>query len=119
MSNANKPEKVLRVALKRLQKGWVKVGWSSRNKKTGVTAVCIEGAIYGFTNGNAKNPVCLMARDIVLQVIQDKYPENFFTSIPQFNDDPATTYPMVEEVVKLALIRAETGGLLRDTEEEC
>jgi hypothetical protein len=122
MSNANKPAKVLRVAFRRIQKGWVKSTWSNRNKQIGVTEVCIEGAIYGFTMSNDKNPACKLACDIVLEVIQEKYkPEDGlkYMSIPHFNDDENTTQAMVEDVVKTALIRAETGGLLRDTEEEC
>lgn len=123
MSNSNSPAKVLRVAFRRIQKGWVQGTWSNRNKQTGVTEVCIEGAVYGYTQSNTKNPVCKMANDIILQVIQEKYKgENgfpLFGSVPQFNDSRETTKAMVEDVVKTALIRAETGGLLRDTEEEC
>lgn len=118
MSNAKSPIKVLRVAYRRIQRGWTKGRWSNRNKKTGVTEICIEGAIYGFTNSNDKNPACLMACDIVMQIINEQYPGQFL-SIPDFNDDPATTQLMAENVVKTALIRAETGGLLRDNEEEC
>lgn len=117
MSNANKPDKVLRVALRRLQKGWTKKHWSKKNQQTGVTEVCIEGAIFGFKN-DTKSPACKMARDIVMEIINEKYPDQYRT-IPDFNDDKDTTQEMVETVVKSALIRAETGGLLRDTEEEC
>lgn len=118
MSNSNKIPKVLRVALKRIQKGWTKGTWSRKNKQTGVTEICLEGAIYGFSTSNNKNPACGLAIEIVKQIIDEKYPKRF-SSIPDFNDDPGTTQAMVEDVVKTALIRAETGGLLRDTEEEC
>jgi hypothetical protein len=126
MSNAKTPAKVLRVAFRRIQRGWVQSAWSNLNKQTGVTEVCIEGAIYGFTMRNDKNPACKMACDLILEVIKEKHqpmlfgrPVGQFSSIPHFNDDPNTTQAMVEDVVKTALIRAETGGLLRDTEEEC
>lgn len=126
MSNAKTPAKVLRVAFRRIQKRWGQHSWSNHNKQTGVTEVCIEGAVYGFTMPNDKNPACQMACDLILEVIQEKYkPKSIgtvfgqFQSIPHFNDDENTTQAMVEDVVKTALIRAETGGLLRDTEEEC
>lgn len=119
MSKSKSPTKVLRVAFNRIQKGWVQNLWSFRNKQTGVTQVCIEGAVYGYVNSfENKNPACKMACDIILQVIQEKHGKGF-QSIPQFNDNENTTLPMVEDVVKTALIRAETGGLLRGTEEEC
>lgn len=118
MSKANSPIKVLRVAYRRIQKGWIKGSWALVNKKPkGVTEVCIEGAIYGFSN-SSPNTACLVAKDLVMEIINEKYPGQF-TSIPGFNDHPDTTHEMAMEVVKLALIRAETGGLLRDTEEEC
>lgn len=118
MSNAKSPVKVLRVAFRRIQKGWTKGKWSKRNKQTGVTEICIEGAIYGFTMRNDKKPACALACNIVMEIINEQYPGRFL-SIPDFNDDPDTTQLMAENVVKMALIRAETGGLLRDTEEEC
>lgn len=118
MSKSNKPTKVLRVALRRIQNGWTKGRWSNRNKQTGVTEVCIEGAIFGFVDSRGNNnPACGMASAIVLEVIREKYPKMY--SIPQFNDDHNTTQEMIEDVMKTALIRAETGGLLRNTEEEC
>ncbi len=121
MSNANKPAKVLRTAFRRIQKGWVQRNWSNRNKQTGVTEVCIEGAIFGYKN-DSQNPACMMAKNIVMQVINEKHKTHAgerYLSIPQFNDDPRTTKVMVEDVMKTALVRAETGGLLRETEEEC
>lgn len=117
MSKSNSPIKVLRVAYRRIQKGFFKGGWFNRNRQTGVTEVCIEGAINGFTS-YSDNPACVMASRIVMEVINDKYPGQF-SSIPHFNDHNNTTQAMAEDVVKTALIRAETGGLLRDTEEEC
>lgn len=118
MSNAKTPVKVLRVALRRIQKGWVQSAWSLRDKKTGVTRVCIEGGVYGYAMNNAKNfPVCKTAIKLIQEAIDDKYPGQF-TSIPAFNDNPDTTYQMVEEVVKLAIIKAETGGLLREDEND-
>lgn len=118
MSKANKPAKVLRTALKRVQKGWTKGMWSDtfKDKDGRVTAkVCQEGAIFGYTN-TCSTPAQREAHDILLQVIQEKYPD--FDTIPAFNDDPQTTQEMVEEVMKTALIRAETGGLLRCDEVE-
>ena len=124
MSNANKPTKVLRVAYRRLEKAWTKSKWANRNKQTGVTEVCIEGAIFGFKDEKGVvNPACFMARDLVLEIIKEKYKDERgnpkYHSIPHFNDAPAVTHEMILEVTKLALIRAETGGLLRNTEEEC
>ena len=124
MSNANKPTKVLRVAYRRLEKAWTKSKWVHRNKQTGVTEVCIEGAIFGFKDAQGNtNPACVMARDLVLEIIQEKYKDEYgrpkYRSVPSFNDAEETTHEMVLEVTKLALIRAETGGLLRKTEEEC
>lgn len=116
MSKANSPAKVLRVAFRRIQRGWIKGTWALVNKKPkGVTPVCIEGAIFGFSN-QSPNGACLVAKDLVMQIINEKYPRQFL-DIPEFNDDPNTTHEMAMEVVKLALIRAETGGLLQDTEE--
>ncbi len=117
MSNAKTPVKVLKVGLNRLHKGWAKKKWSNRNKQTGVTEVCIEGALFGYKDAT-KNPACLMARDLVLQVIKEQHLGKY-RSIPSFNDAPETTMEDVEKVMKTAIIRAETGGLLKETEEEC
>lgn len=117
MSNAKTPVKVLKVGLNRLHKGWVKTKWSKMNKQTGVTEVCIEGAIFGY-KADTTNPACVMAKELVLQVIKEQHPGKYL-SIPNFNDAPETTMEDVERVMKTAIIRAETGGLLKETEEEC
>ncbi len=117
MSNAKTPVKVLKVGLNRLHKGWTKMKWSQKNKQTGVTMVCIEGAIFGYKS-DTTNPACTMAKDLVLQVIKEQHPGKYM-SIPSFNDAPETTMEDVEKVMKTAIIRAETGGLLKETEEEC
>jgi hypothetical protein len=118
MSKSNSATKVLRVAYRRIQRGWTKGTWAIINrKKGGVTPVCIEGAVFGFGMRSA-NPACKVATDLIMEVINDRYP-NRFRTIPEFNDHDETTHEMAQEVVKLALIRAETGGLLRDFEEDC
>ncbi len=117
MSNAKTPTKVLKVGLNRLHKGWTKMKWSQTDKQTGVTKVCLEGAIFGYKS-DTTNPACVMARDIVMQVIKEQH-HGKYISVQRFNDAPETTMEDVEKVMKTAIIRAETGGLLKETEEEC
>lgn len=111
MSKSNSAVKVLRVALKRIQNRWNKGSWVHR-ASDGQYKVCLEGAIFGFCQ-DAQTPAQREAYSLVCDVIQDRYPNYKAGSdhlfIPNWNDDPKRTVEEVEEVIKLAIIRAETG----------
>ena len=113
MSRANNPIKVLRTALKRIDKGWRKGAWGQKNAD-GSMEVCLEGAIYGFCNlGHMATPAQKQALSVVQEILKEKFPERYPYSgeycIPSFNDHEDTTKDEVKEVVKLAIIRLETG----------
>lgn len=111
MSKGNSAVKVLRTALKRVQKGWTQHVWYRKDPETGQTYVCLEGALFGYCSlqEHQLTPAMREARDFVVEVIKDRY-EGRFDGIPAFNDRPGRTQEEVEEVTKLALIRAETSG---------
>jgi hypothetical protein len=115
MSRANSVAKVLRTALKRVQKGWTKGSWHNYDDD-GNHTVCLEGALFGYcqqpVNGYTKAQI--EARDLVLSVIKDRFGDRKIgaygeISIPDFNDHPETVLEEVMEVIKLAIIRDETG----------
>lgn len=114
MSKSNSPIKVLRTALKRVQKGWTKNTWSYRGQD-GTTYVCLEGAVYGYCDAtkHVVTPEQKKAIEVLQGIIYEKYG---IRAIPQFNDNDGTTKEMVEEVVKLGIIRLETGGDIEDEE---
>lgn len=105
MSKANSPIKVLRTALKRVQKAWRQGAWSEKGDD-GNYYVCLEGALYGYCNA-AKTQAQKDAAKVCENIIFEKYG---IQGIPSWNDRPNTTQEMVEEVVKLGIIRLETGG---------
>lgn len=116
MSRGNNPIKVLRTALKRVQKGWTKNHWSYRDDN-GNQLVCLEGALFGYCDQDKHGLTDAQkeARDVVLQLIHERFGKRFH-SIPSFNDANDTTKEDVEEVIKLAIIRLETSddGYLDD-----
>jgi hypothetical protein len=107
MSKAKTANKVLRTALKRIQKGWTKGEWYTRDKD-GNSFVCLEGALFGFCSLelNQMTDAQLKARELVIGVINER---SNYCSIPTFNDAPETELDDVIEVIKLAIIRDETG----------
>lgn len=111
MSKGNSAVKVLRTALKRVQKGWTQHVWYRKDPETGQTFVCLEGALYGYCSlqDHQLTPAMREARDFVIEIIKERY-DGRFDGIPAFNDNPKRTQEEVEEVTKLALIRAETSG---------
>lgn len=127
MSKGNSAVKVLRTALKRVQKGWTKNTWSHKNDD-GSMSVCLEGALFGYCSltDKQKTPSMLEAEKLVKEIIAERYPKyggktlsgQPYVDIPSFNDAQERVQEEVEEVVKLALIRAETGGLEDDPEIE-
>lgn len=126
MSKANSPVKVLRTALKRLQKGWTKGtfydgpgdGSQFRKTKKGkieVPQVCLRGAIHGY-QGQVKTVHSTLAERAVLAAINELYPkpasaveDGSWDCVINFNDDPSTTFEMIERVTKLGMIKLETG----------
>lgn len=116
MSRANSVEKVLRTAIKRLEKRWGKKKWSQKGDD-GQYYVCLEGAV----TGGCRNPLTQQqsqALTLIRGVIAERYPEELIdawgnsctASIPNWQDVPERTLEEVLEVTKLALIRSETGG---------
>lgn len=116
MSKANSAKKVLRVALKRIQRGWTKGAWVNRDSQSGQVSVCIEGALFGYCR-EPQTAEQVEARDIVLEIIQER-PGRSYIDIPSWNDDEKRMVEEVEEIIKLAIIRAETGGSLDENEIE-
>lgn len=119
MSKGNNPIKVLKTALKRVAKSWYQGGWVKQDDK-GNYGVCLEGAIYGYCQGENATQAQKDAIEAVKGVIADRYPQSYInvqgdlvmvsadqTSIPHFNDNDATTKDMVMEVIKLGIIRLE------------
>jgi hypothetical protein len=109
VSKGNSALKVLRTALKRVQKGWTQNTWSYVDHSAGKTFVCLEGALFGYCDQSKHQltPSQIEARDTVLSVIRDRYNGKFW-SIPEFNDEVGRTEDEVQEVVKLSIIRLET-----------
>jgi len=117
MSYANSPAKVLRTALKRLQKRWGKGAWVG-NKETGYK-VCIEGAICNANPGTShRRNTTEPQRQALLYVEGVLRDGGKWTYIPAFNDAEETTFEDVEKVIKAAIIRAETGAPLPDHRDE-
>lgn len=112
MSKANSPVKVLRTALKRIQKGWIKHNWHVRFGDE--SYVCLEGALYGFCQ-KPQTEAQVKAADMCRKIIKER---TGLYAIPAFNDHPDRTKEEVEEVVKLAIIRFETGGDEPDDKQE-
>lgn len=109
MSKAGTPIKVLRTALKRVEKGWTKDHWSYK-ADDGNYYVCLEGALFGYCDSNKHGLTDAQkdARDVVLKIINERY--GYYSDIPAFNDARERTKEEVLEVVKLAIIRLETTG---------
>jgi hypothetical protein len=115
MSKANSPIKVLRTALKRVQKGWTKQTWHAHSN--GVNYVCLEGAVYGYCNDGKHGAT--IAQSKAIKVLEDIIAERTgFHAIPAYNDAPERTQDEIEEVIKLGIIRLETGGDMDDQEFE-
>lgn len=108
MSKANAPIKVLRTALKRINKGWTKGEWSYRDRD-GNVFVCMEGALFGYCDSkkHGLTEAQEQAAAVVLDIIKERYPGCH--NIPTFNDADERTLDEVQEVIKLAIIRFETG----------
>lgn len=106
MSKANSPIKVLRTALKRVQKGWTKHHWVWKDDN-GKVYVCLEGGVYGYCNAHKHDTTeeQRTAIAVLRQIINEKYG---IADIPVFNDKPERTQEEVEEVIKLGIIRLET-----------
>lgn len=109
MSKGNTCGKVLRTALGRVQKGWVQNTWVYHDPVTGKTYVCLEGALFGYCNASRYGLTKPQeeARDLLLEIIGERYG---MYAIPDFNDFPGRTQEEIEESLKLAIIRDETGG---------
>ncbi len=123
MSKANRPQKVLRTALKRLQKGWTKgsvykgpgkTSFSGLPEQPTTPFVCLLGALHGY-QGQTPHDSLHHRRECGVGIHQRvPSPRSAdagmkWTSLPQFNDDSDTTFEMVEQVTKMALIKVETG----------
>lgn len=114
MSKSNSVGKVLRVAIKRIERGWTQGAWVKKPTKANpVPQVCLEGAIFGFCSF-AKTPQQKEALGLVTQVILER--ETSPTSVALWNDHINRTQDEVIEILKLALIRKESGGLIEDGE---
>lgn len=109
MSKASTPIKVLRTALKRVEKGWIQRDWVA--EIDGTHYVCLEGALFGYCDANKHGLTDAQegAKAAVLSVIHDRY-NRLYQSIPSFNDAPGRTKEEILEIIKLAIIRLETTG---------
>ena len=116
MSKANSPVKVLKVALRRVQKAWGTGEWKIDTGKRDeggkrIYAVCLQGAIFGYCS----QPLTQPQRD-ALRILEDVAKEDYGErSIPGLNDS-MLTQESAELLVKRAIIRAEGGGII-DPEE--
>ncbi len=125
MSKANRPTKVLRTALKRIQRGWTKGSvyrgpgnhsWFAKAHPTPkIPEVCLKGALHGY-QGQVETPCSIIAEKAVLEAINERFgrvptaiSDGTWGTVVAFNDDPGTTFEMVEEVIKLGLIKLESG----------
>lgn len=134
MSKANSPIKVLKTAIKRLDKGWTTGSWMDRDPDTGHVAVCLEGAIFGFCEKAQTKPQEEALRTCE-QIIFERWKDGEFVFdsstwieaekdhvldgsglVPKFNDSVAKTADEMKEICKLAIIRLETGGPIDDDE---
>lgn len=117
MSKASSPIKVLRTALKRVDKGWRKGTWMHRNQATGEVFVCLEGAVYGYCDQNQHQTTEAQrsAIRVLREIIKEKYG---FDDIPTFNDADERTQDEVKEVIKLGIIRLETDEMMDDEDFE-
>lgn len=127
MSKAKTAAKVLRVAINRAQKGqWVKGAFRrhDRNNPDNGVGYCNIGLL---TAGN-DCPLTNAQREamgLCAQIIRERFPDRINlwdrtgdgdygvdkSTIVHFNDHENTTLEELLEVLKLALIRCETGGL--------
>lgn len=133
MSKANSPIKVLKTAIKRLNKGWTTGEWSAYDPETDTVSVCLEGAIFGFCT-DASTPQQQEALQACEQIIFERWKDGEFDLrvgpdaaekyketggkgiVPAFNDRAAKTADELVEICKLAIIRLETGGPIGDDE---
>lgn len=121
MSNANSTEKVLRTALKRVQKRWGQKSWGKMvpdGKGGQVQMVCMEGAVTGgcnlATTDQQKEALELMkeaANQLFGDIMFPTADMDIKFGLPAFNDLPEFTKEHAEQVVKLALIKSELGNL--------
>lgn len=144
MSKANSARKVLKTALRRVQTRWGQNAWSKEGPD-GRYYVCMEGALFGGCQ-IPQTAAQVEAHNILLEVIKEDLkagngehiieaitdeciPDEWGReklikrlNIPTVNDRSVVTQEDVERWMKLALIRAETGGLLEEdpdfTDEE-
>ncbi len=121
MSKANSPIKVLRTALKRVDKSWAQNAWVAHDDK-GNYFVCLEGAVYGYCSRNdhqvtsAQNEAIKVLEEIISERYQTE--SGIPTRIPDFNDKNGRTKEEVMEVIKLGIIRLETDALMDDDDFE-
>lgn len=107
MSKANSAIKVLKTAIKRVDKGWTRGSWSKPTSDGG-RAVCLEGAIFGYCM-DAQTDEQREAHAAVLEVIQDRFPDSSFAlTIPGTNDRKIKDKEEAKELLKLAIIHLET-----------
>lgn len=108
MSKASTPIKVLRTALKRVDKGWTQGDWYKPGDK--VAYVCLEGALFGYCNAgkHGLTDAQQAARAVIQQIISERHPGH--SDIPSFNDQKGRTKDEILEVIKLAIIWLETTG---------
>lgn len=123
MSNANNPIKVLRTALKRVEKGWTTGRWrSEKPNEDGNYSVCLEGAVYGYCSltdmvlrGQKPTEAQKTAIKVLEEIIAEEHPSislrTYYpgTIIPGFNDAVAESKDDVLRVIKLGIIRLESG----------
>lgn len=132
MSKAKTPIKVLKTAIKRLNKGWMTGDWAKHDPNTGQTFVCLEGAIFGFCD-KAQTPQQKEALEVCEQILFERLKDGLWEFydksyqedvlkfgpqglVPRFNDSVAKSSDELVEICKLAIIRLETGGPVEDDE---
>lgn len=111
MSKANKPSKVLRTAIRRLQRfGWTK---NRLVAKQGSQAVgyCLIGSIYGENGqqvGRRNLAPLLQAEKYVQEVVTEQFGKTGVHSIPSVNDGILQSPEDAILILKHALVKAET-----------
>jgi hypothetical protein len=108
MSKAKTPAKVIKTAIKRIETRWTQSAWCTMTPdgKGGTKwMLCMEGALF---NGHQSPQTQAQrdARDMIVEVLK----ERGFSDIPTFNDVKGRKVEEAIEILKLTLIRIETGG---------
>jgi len=114
MSKAATVEGVLKASLRRIKHRWVKNMWKGKRPEgaaadgRGQNAYCLVGSVTGGKT-MAENPLQTEALVLIQRAIEEK--AGYKTTIPTWNDRPATSQQDVISVVEAALLEAKRKGI--------